>query len=114
MNTNITIEFDEAIRKSDDSEITDTSVDDHIILKETDSSGANISFDATINTAKTIITIDPTSDFSSSQTIYAAAYIVCELEKSLVGSMVIIVLAVLIVASKEIFAPLESVSLRMM
>ncbi len=72
MDTNITIEFDEAIRKSDDSEITDTSVDDHIILKETDSSGANISFDATINTAKTIITIDPTSDFSSSQTIYAA------------------------------------------
>ena len=72
MNTNITIEFDEAIRKSDDSEITDASVDDHIILKETDSSGANISFDATINTAKTIITIDPTSDFSSSQTIYAA------------------------------------------
>ena len=72
MNTNITIEFDEAIRKTDDSEITDASVDDHIILKETDSSGANISFDATINTAKTIITIDPTSDFSSSQTIYAA------------------------------------------
>ena len=50
----------------------------------------------------------------SSTSALMAAYIVCELEKSLVGSIVMIVLAVLIVASKEIFAPLESVSLRMM
>ena len=39
MNTNLTIEFDEAIRKaSDDTEITDSSVSNHIILKETNSS----------------------------------------------------------------------------
>ena len=50
----------------------------------------------------------------SSTSAFMAAYIVCELEKSLVGSIVMIVLAVLIVASKEIFAPLESVSLRIM
>ena len=73
MNTNLTIEFDEAIRKaSDDTEITDSSVSNHIILKETNSSGADISFDATINSDKTLITINPSSDFSSGQTIYAA------------------------------------------
>ena len=73
MSTNITIEFDEAIRKaSDDTEITDSSVSSHIILKETNSSGSDITYDATINTDKTLITINPSSDFSSGQTIYVA------------------------------------------
>ena len=73
MSTNLTIEFDEAIRKaSDDTEITDSSVKNHIILKETNSSGADIAYDATINNNKTVITINPSSDFSSGQTIYLA------------------------------------------
>ena len=71
-NTNITITFDEAIRNTDNSELTDTNVDSFITLKETNSSGSNIDFDATIDTDKKIITINPDSDFSSAQVIYVA------------------------------------------
>ena len=71
-NTNITITFDEAIRNTDNSELTDTNVDSLITLKETNSSGSNIDFDATIDTDKKIITINPDSDFSSAQVIYVA------------------------------------------
>ena len=41
-------------------------------LKDTDANGADIPFVATINSAKTIITIDPVSNFTSNQKIYAA------------------------------------------
>ena len=41
-------------------------------LKDTDANGADIPFVATINSAKTIITIDPVSNFTSKQKIYAA------------------------------------------
>jgi len=71
-NTNITITFDEAIRNTDNSELTDTNVDSLITLKETNSSGSNIDFDATIDSDKKIITINPDSDFSSAQVIYVA------------------------------------------
>jgi len=73
LNTIITLTFNEAIRKaSDDSEITNSTVDDLITLKLTNSSGATIAFDATINAGKTIITINPTSDFTGEQVIYVA------------------------------------------
>ena len=74
MNTNITIEFDELVRRAaDDVELDNSNIKDHLILKETNSSGADIGFDATINNpTNTIITIDPTTDFSSGQTIYVA------------------------------------------
>ena len=71
-NTNITITFDEAIRNTENSELTDTNVDSLITLKETNSSGSNIDFDATIDSDKKIITINPDSDFSSEQVIYVA------------------------------------------
>ena len=71
-NTNITITFDEAIRNTDNSELTDTNVDSLITLKETNSSGSNIDFDATIDSDKKIITINPDSDFSSQQVVYVA------------------------------------------
>ena len=69
---NITITFNEAVRKIDDSALTDTNVDALIILKTTNASGVDIAFDATINSGKTVITVDPTNDFSSSQVVYAA------------------------------------------
>ncbi|MDC0390622.1 autotransporter domain-containing protein [Candidatus Thioglobus sp.] len=68
--SNITITFDEAIRNTDDTVLTDSNIDSLITLKTTNSSGANIAFDATINTAKTIITINPTSNFSIAQVVY--------------------------------------------
>ena len=43
-----------------------------ITLKETDENGSDLAFSATINSTKTIITINPTSNFSSQQVIYAA------------------------------------------
>ena len=70
--SNITITFNEAVRNTDDSALTDTNVDALITLNDTDASGVDIAFDATVNTEKTIITINPTSDFSFSQAIYVA------------------------------------------
>ena len=43
-----------------------------ITLKDTDQNGIDLTFSATINNAKTIITIDPTNNFTSGQKIYAA------------------------------------------
>ena len=67
---NITITFSEAVRLLDDSALSDTNVDALITLKDTNSSGANIAFDATAS--GNVITINPTSDFSAEQTVYVA------------------------------------------
>ena len=69
---NITLTFNEAIRNNDDTEITDANVDSLITLKRTNSSGNDIAFDATIDSAKRVITINPGSDFSSEEVIYVA------------------------------------------
>ena len=68
--SNITITASEAIRETDDTALDDTNVDALITLKETDSSGANIAFDATIS--GNVITINPDSNFSSLQQVYVA------------------------------------------
>ena len=47
---NITITFNEAVRKTDDSALTDSNVDALITLKTTNASGSDIGFDATIDT----------------------------------------------------------------
>ena len=72
VNDNITITFSEAVRSIDDTILTNSNIDNHITLKLNNVSGSNISFDATINTAKTVITINPTSDLFYSQTVYLA------------------------------------------
>ena len=72
VDSNITITFDEAVRNTNDSALTDSNVDSLITLKTTNSSGTDIAFDATINAAKTIITINPTSDFTGEQVVYVA------------------------------------------
>jgi len=69
---NITLTFSEAIRNTDDSTLTSTNVDSLITLKDSDSSGSDIDFNATIDTTKKIITINPDSNFSSEQTVYVA------------------------------------------
>ncbi len=70
VNDNITITFSEAVRNIDDTILTNSNIDSHITLKLNNVSGSNISFDATINTAKTVITINPTRDLFYSQTVY--------------------------------------------
>jgi len=67
---NIMITFSEAVRLLDDIALSDTNVDALITLKDTNSSGSDIAFDATIS--GNVITINPTGDFSSEQTVYVA------------------------------------------
>ncbi|MDP7654354.1 MAG: Ig-like domain-containing protein, partial [Candidatus Marinimicrobia bacterium] len=69
--SDITITFNEAVRKTDDSALDDTNVDGHITLKEDDASGADIPFDATIDAATNVITVDPDTDFEGEKSIYA-------------------------------------------
>ncbi|MGY8815947.1 MAG: Ig-like domain-containing protein, partial [Gammaproteobacteria bacterium] len=70
--SNTTLTFNKPIRKRDNSTITDDNVDELVTLKETNENGAILSFDAYINATKTIITIDPTNDFTSQQKIYVS------------------------------------------
>ncbi|SVA39923.1 uncharacterized protein METZ01_LOCUS92777, partial [marine metagenome] len=66
--TNITISFDESVRNTDDSPITNENVDALVTLKNGNTSGANIGFDATIS--GNTITIDPTSNFTLNQVVF--------------------------------------------
>lgn len=76
---NITIDFDEAIRATDGKELINDgstaashqkNVGDLITLKETDSSGADVAFTATINSALNKITINPNSDLTGGNDYY--------------------------------------------
>jgi len=69
---NITITFSEAVQSIDTSELTNNNIDSLITLKLNNASGSNINFDATINTYKTVITINPASNLFYSQTVYVA------------------------------------------
>jgi hypothetical protein len=69
---NITITFNEPIRNTDNSALTDLSIDGKVTLKITDAAGANIAFDATIDLAKTTIIIDPTAALPDLTVIYVA------------------------------------------
>ena len=59
--SNLTLSFNVAVRNTDNSALTDSNVDSLITLKETNSSGSNIAFDATISSDKKVITINPDS-----------------------------------------------------
>jgi type 1 fimbria pilin len=69
---NITITFSEAVRSIDNTVLTDSNINSHITLKLNNASGSNINFDATINTDKTVITINPASNLYHSQAVYVA------------------------------------------
>jgi hypothetical protein len=47
--SNITLTFAEAVRNTDDTALTDSNVDGLITLKDSDSSGSDIAFNATID-----------------------------------------------------------------
>ena len=72
VSSNIIITFNELIRNINNSDLIDSNVDNLITLKDEDSSGSNITFNATIDEAKKIITINPTNNFNSEQVIYLA------------------------------------------
>ena len=69
---NIIITFSEALRNIDNTELTDSNIDSLFTLKLTNASGNNINFDATINSDKTVITINPTSNLPNSQAVYVS------------------------------------------
>ncbi len=70
--SNITITFNAAVRNTDNTDLTNANVDSLITLKDTNASGSDIAFDATIDSTQKIITVNPNSDFSSEQTVYVA------------------------------------------
>ena len=72
VNENITITFSEAVRSIDDTILTNSNIVSHFTLKLTNASGSNINFDASINTEKTVITINPASNLFYSQAVYVA------------------------------------------
>lgn len=72
INQSLVWSFNEAIRNTDGSEITNANVASICVLKQTDSGGSNIPFTATINTAKTQITVVPNVIYGSEQLVYAA------------------------------------------
>ena len=65
LGTDVIIIFDEEIRLINNSEINNTNVDALLTVKDTNSSGDDLAFDAVINSNKTKITIDLVNDLSS-------------------------------------------------
>lgn len=72
VNKPIVITADEGLRNTDGSEITNANVATRITLKETNGGGANITFTATIDGSKTVITIIPTIQYGEAQLVYVA------------------------------------------
>lgn len=72
VSTTITIDFDEAVRRIDNSTISNANVAALITLKQTDASGPNITFTATINAGKDQITITPSSNLPDLTPIYVS------------------------------------------
>ena len=63
--TNVTLTFAEPIRKDDsNAEFADGDLSGILTLKMTDGDGSDIGYSASLNDAKTVITIDPTSDLA--------------------------------------------------
>jgi len=69
---NITITFSEAVRNIDDTVLTNSNIDSHVTLKLNGPNGQNVTFNATINENKKVITIDPASKLFYSQNVYVA------------------------------------------
>ncbi len=66
------ITFNEPVRLSDDSELTNVNAPSVITFKETNESGADVPFDAVVNAEKTLITITPQSVLMGQQDYYVA------------------------------------------
>jgi hypothetical protein len=72
VNRSITITANEALRNDNGTEITDANVATRLVLKETNSVGADIPFTATIDVTKKIIKIFPTIMYGGTQLVYVA------------------------------------------
>jgi len=72
VDTKIIVTFDEPIRNIDNSEITNANVAALLTLKETNASGADVPFTATIDATKKIITATPSASLKIAQLYYAA------------------------------------------
>lgn len=72
VDTTFRVTFNEPVRLSDDSELTDANAASVITFKETNESGADVPFDATVNAEKTIITITPQAQLTGLQDYYLA------------------------------------------
>ena len=68
ISSNITITFDEAVRKTNDMPLTNSNIDSLIMLY--DASGADIAFDATIDLSKRVITINPQDNLPTLRSVY--------------------------------------------
>ncbi|MEI7597184.1 MAG: lamin tail domain-containing protein [Bacteroidota bacterium] len=68
--TPISITFDTPIRNIDNSDITDLNISSLLVFKETDASGNNVPFSATISTNKKVVSIVPTSVLTNNQKYY--------------------------------------------
>ena len=72
VSANITITFNEAVKLADGTILENSDLASIITLKQTNSSGTDIPFTATINAAKKVITIDPTSNLTANTVYYVA------------------------------------------
>lgn len=72
VNRPITITANEPIRNTNGTDITDANVASVLTLKQTNSGGSNISFTATIDGTKQIITIYPDPQYGPTQLVYVA------------------------------------------
>lgn len=66
----ISLTFTEAVRKADNSELTNQDLVNYLVFKKTDSNGEAVAFSASINVEKKVITIDPENIFNSEQMYY--------------------------------------------
>jgi hypothetical protein len=72
VSANITITFNEAVKLANGTILENSNLASIITLKQTSSSGTDIPFTATINAAKKVITIDPTSNLTANTVYYVA------------------------------------------
>ncbi|MDR1554107.1 MAG: Ig-like domain-containing protein, partial [Prevotellaceae bacterium] len=72
VSTAVTITSNEPLRKTDNSAISDSDLSTLVVFKETDASGTAVPFAATIDAARKVITITPSSALSNSQLYYVA------------------------------------------
>ena len=70
VSSNITISFDEAIRLSNNSTVTNSNITGFIELRENSATGTKKSFSASINSTKKLITIDPSADLAIGKNYY--------------------------------------------
>lgn len=72
VNVTPVITFDEPVRKTDGSELTNADLSTLVTLKETDASGSPVAFTGTIDAAKKVITVTPSASLKNNQVYYLA------------------------------------------